>query len=421
MDQNDFQNEPVQKTSRGTIRVPLGVFIICILLTGVFVFMATYVPLSLARKQEVDAAYGRFSKFEKLIELAELYDEKYLYTVDKELLDEALTSAYVYGNGDRFSYYYTAEEWLAEVATSAGNSVGIGVYIIFNPEEGLQVVQVMKDSPAKKAGVQIGDIITAIDGIKVLEAGYETAVGMVSGEIGTDVVLTVLRGGETLDLTITRGTYVPETVYGEILEVQGKKLGYVYITEFMSVAVTANQFKDTVRLLMNSGAEGLVFDVRDNPGGDLNAICSILDYLLPAGPIVHISYADSDEVTTMESDPSEIDLPMVVLTNGQTASAAELFTSALRDYEKAETVGHTTYGKGCGQVGEMLSDGSVVFLTNFLYSPPFSENYDGVGIVPDHEVSLSEEWQNKNLFLIPHNEDDQLIKAVEVLLSNISN
>ena len=424
MDQ--FQNQqdetmPIMsaKKTREPICVPLGILIICILLTGVFVFMATYVSLSLDCKQEVEKAYGRFAKYEKLTEIAELYDENYLYEVDPDLLEEALASAYVYGNGDRFASYYTTEDWLQHMADSSGSSVGIGVYVTNDPTSGLHIVQTMKDSPAQKAGLKIGDIIKAIDGEDVLKIGYEAAVDKVRGQIGSVVTLTIQRGEEILSVEVTRGTYVAETVYHELLETNGKKLGYIHITEFMSVEVTATQFKEAVTLLKQGGAEGLIFDVRDNPGGDLNAICTILDYLLPQGPIVRMTYAGSDKEKTIYSHESEIDMPMIILANENTASAAELFTSALRDYDKADVVGNTTYGKGCGQTGQMLSDGSVVFITSFLYSPPYSDNYDGIGIVPDHEVSLPEKWQQTNLFLVPHNEDTQLIKAIEVLLTQL--
>ena len=155
--------------------------------------------------------------------------------------------------------------------------------------------------------------------------------------------------------------------------------------------------------------------MRDNPGGELAAICEILDFLLPEGPIAHIIGADGEERQVYTSNASEIDLPMTVLVNGNTASAAELFTSALRDYDKAEIVGTLTYGKGCGQEGFYLTDGSVVFITSFFYNPPFSDNYDGIGITPDIEVELPEELQNQNLFLIDHEEDTQLAAALGAL------
>jgi len=179
--------------------------------------------------------------------------------------------------------------------------------------------------------------------------------------------------------------------------------------------ITVSQFKNAVKALIDDGVDGFVFDVRDNPGGELAAICEILDFLLPEGPIAHIIGADGEERQVYTSNASEIDLPMTVLVNGNTASAAELFTSALRDYDKAEIVGTLTYGKGCGQEGFYLTDGSVVFITSFFYNPPFSDNYDGIGITPDIEVELPEELQNQNLFLIDHEEDTQLAAALGAL------
>jgi carboxyl-terminal processing protease len=273
----------------------------------------------------------------------------------------------------------------------------------------------MDGSPAEKAGLLPGDIVTAIDSTGVKEVGYLTAIDLVRGEIGSEISMEVRRGEETMTLTAVRSTYTPQTVYAETVSRDGKLYGYVRIVEFLSVQTTYNQFKKAVDTLVEANVEGLIFDLRDNSGGDLNAIVRILDYLLPEGPIVHMFYAGEEKPYTYSSGASEIDLPMVVLTNGNTASASELFTSALRDYGKAEIVGQKTFGKGCGQTGAQLSDGSVVFITTFLYNPPYSESYDGIGIYPDYEVEMADEWKDKNLFVIPHEQDAQLLKAVEVM------
>lgn len=420
MDRNQFQNEPAQNQARGPVRVSLGVLIISILLAGLLAFAATFICYSVYHERKVEEAYGRFSEFDKLTELAELYDKTYLYGVDKDLLDEALTQAYIYGCGDLFSHYYTAEEWERQQADASGSSVGIGVYVTMSESGEIHIVKIMKNSPASRAGLQENDIVIAIDGKKVKEVGYEEATDMVRGEIGSEVTFEILRAGETLTVTLQRDYYDAQTVFSEMFLNDGKKLGYVKITEFLSTQTTAVQFRAAVEKLKNNGAEGLIFDLRDNGGGDLNAILSILDYLLPEGPLVHIYEAGVEKPTTYYAHAGEIDLPMVVLTNENTASAAELFTAALRDYEKAEIVGVKTFGKGCGQSGKILSDGSVVFITSFLYNPPYSENYDGVGIYPDYEVSLDEKWEKTNLFLVPHNEDAQLSKAVSVLTGLVS-
>ncbi|MBQ2989240.1 MAG: PDZ domain-containing protein [Clostridia bacterium] len=409
MDRYDISEEPVQTKKRGPIRVSLGVLTVCILLTALIIFFATYIALS--------SYYGRFSELRKLQEIAALYEKNYLYDVDRETLSEELTKTYIYGCGDRFSSYYSAEEWAEQQASASGSSVGIGVYATLSESGDIYIARVMDGSPAGEAGLLSGDTVIAIDGTAVKEVGYPNAVNLIRGEIGSQVVLEILRGSETLTVTVTRAQYAPQTVYAETVLRDGELYGYVHIVEFLSVQTTYNQFKTAVDALIEAGVQGLIFDVRDNGGGDLNAILRILDYLLPKGPIVHMFYVGQTDPITYSSDANEIDLPMVVLANENTASAAELFTSALRDYEKAEIIGTKTFGKGCGQTGTMLSDGSVAFITTFLYNPPYSESYDGIGIFPDHEVVMAEEWQNKNLFIIPHEEDNQLTKAIDVIVS----
>jgi carboxyl-terminal processing protease len=291
---------------------------------------------------------------------------------------------------------------------------------------GVEKVEVVSDAAAigayafgsKVTDVTIPATVTAIDAKAFGLCALDQLV--IRGEAGSAVVLSVLRGDTALTLTAVRANYSPQTVYAEAVMQDGQLFGYVRIVEFLSVQTTYNQFKNAVDGLIAQNVQGFIFDVRDNSGGDLNAILYILDYLLPEGPLVHMYYAGREKPVTYSSDASEIDLPMVVLANENTASAAELFTSALRDYEKAEVIGKKTFGKGCGQSGTMFSDGSVAFITTFLYNPPYSEGYDGIGIYPDHEVTLAEEWTNKNLFLVPHEEDAQLMKAVEVITSKAS-
>jgi carboxyl-terminal processing protease len=167
--------------------------------------------------------------------------------------------------------------------------------------------------------------------------------------------------------------------------------------------------------LKTKGCEKFIFDLRGNPGGELGSVVSILDYLLPKGPIVHILDGDKNVTEVYESDENEVTGEMIVLTNGRTASAGELFTSALRDYNKATLIGTKTYGKGCGQRFHQLSNGSLISITSFFYNPPFGENYDGVGIYPDIEVELPDEYKNKNTLVIPRESDTQLSAALSEL------
>ena len=412
----DLENESQAyeyKKAKEPLRVSLSICILCVLLACLFVFMTTYVTFSLYAERMINKAYTKVSGMEKLLEVVNIFEEDYYYDIDLEAAVESLVGVYGYAAGDIYSYYYTAEDWAIAQSASYGNAKGIGVYVVRLSDDSIFVARVMSGGPAAQAGLKDGDIITAVNGVSVAEVGYDAAIEMIPGEEGTVVSFDVLRGSEEWEIDVTRGTYDPQTVFAETVKVEDSLYGYLYITQFEGT--TSTQFITAMEKLIDAGVEGFVFDVRDNPGGDLWAIVEILDYLLPQGPIIHILETGKDDATTYYSAKSEVDLPMIVLANENTASAAELFTAALRDYQKAEIVGATTFGKGCGQTSHELSDGSVFWVTSFLYSPPFSDNYDGVGIQPDYEISLDEEWKNMNLFLVPHEEDAPLSMAIDIL------
>ncbi len=414
-----MQETEKTKKQRKTIRVSLGTTVVCVLLAAVFVFMGTFAGLSVFYQGEINRAFSMAEAldFSKLSELEKLFEDNYLYEIDSEAQKDAIAQAYVYYSGDQYASYYSAEDWKKEMEAASGNSVGIGVSIVQNKNNQIEIVQVMSDGPAKKAGLQVGDIIDSVEGTPASEIGFNGLPAAIVGEIGTAVKIGIIRGGEKMEISVIRNTYKADTIITEVVTYGDEKFGYIYITEFLSYYTTAPDFFYAVDALLAADVEGLIFDVRNNLGGDLNAVVAMLDYLLPEGPIVHLTDKDGVEFRVFESDGYEIDLPMVVLTNGNSASAAELFTSSLKDYDKATIIGTKTYGKGCGQTSKTLRDGSVVFITDFLYDPPFSENYDGVGIYPDIEVELPEEWRGMNLFLIPHDVDTQLQRAVEELAS----
>ena len=412
MDRYDIPNEPAQNNKRGSVRVSLGVLIICILLTGILIFSLTFAALS--------AYYGRYPELKKLHEIASLYEQNYINDIDRDQLSELLAQMYMYGSGDIFAGYYSAEEWAEQMASESGNAVGIGVYIGVSETGEFFISKVMNDTGAEKAGLLSGDIVISIDGFDVAEIGYASASDLLRGESGSTITLEILRGTDTFTVDIVRSQYSPQTVFAETVVRDGKLYGYVQIVEFLSLQTTYNQFKAAVDALVEYGVQGIIFDVRSNHGGDSDTVVRMLDYLLPEGPLVHVYYKDQVDPVTSYSDAAHIDLPMVVLVNEDSASSAELFAAALRDYGKAELIGVKTFGKGCGQRAVMLSDGSVVFVTSVLYNPPYSDNYNGIGLFPDYEVVLTEKWQNTNLFLIPHEEDNQLIAAIDVIEGKVS-
>ena len=268
----------------------------------------------------------------------------------------------------------------------------------------------------------------AVEGEDIASIGSQGTINRIRGEIGTSVNLTLSRDGVPYTVSVTREEVVEVTASGKMLE---GNIGYIKITSFDDT--TYAQFVSAHRTLSEAGAESFVFDVRTTPGGALNSVVAILEYIQPDGDICHMRYKNTGNNRTIKGiadvDPTymgregrvyyenhKIDLPMTVLANENTASAGELFTSTLRDRLSVEVIGAVTYGKGVGQSGgNVTSDGSFVMLTYFYYDPPTSGNYNGVGITPDQAVALSPEAAKKNLNLLTPEEDAQLQAALSYL------
>lgn len=350
----------------------------------------------------------------KLAEVDELYRDYYIGDLDDEKLIDSMLAGYVAGTGDKYAAYYTADGFQSLLQDLEGESAGIGVNVIYNTDYKLiEVLSVMDGSPALEAGVQPGDLIVTVgeDKESVAELGYYPSINKLKGPEGTIAVFSVLRGEnytESVDFSIVRSKITEQTVLHHVYS-PDKSIGVIKITGFD--AKTPVQFVDAVEDLQKQNCDKLIVDLRYNPGGELSSIVTTLDYILPEGPIIRICDADGNEVKAYYSEATELDMPMAVVVNGSTASAAELFTSAVRDYNKAKIVGTTTYGKGCMQTTVPLSDGSAVSITYRMYNPPFSENYHGVGIVPDVEVELDESLAKKNIYKITDEEDNQLAAA----------
>ena len=351
----------------------------------------------------------------KLAEVDYLYRNYYIGEMDDEHLLDMITAGYVAGTGDEYAAYYNAEDFQSFMTDMEGEMAGIGINVIYNTEYNvIEVLNVMPDSPALEAGVEIGDLIIAVgeekESVELL--GYYAAVAQLQGVEGTEAVFTVARGEnyeETVDFRIIRAKITEQTVMYHVYE-PDTTIGVIKITGFDSK--TPEQFVAAVEDLTGSlGCDKLIIDLRYNPGGELSSIVTVLDYLVPKGPIIRIFDADGNQVDEYNSEATELNVPMAVLVNGSTASAAELFTSAVRDYDKATIVGTTTYGKGCMQTTVPLSDGGGVSITYRMYSPPFSDNYHGIGIVPDVIVELDEALADKNIYKITDWEDNQLAAA----------
>ena len=357
----------------------------------------------------------------KLSELDGIARNLFIGEIDDQKLLESIADGFVRGLGDRFAEFMPAARYLEHLRLTQGRMVGIGVEVIFSDYRGgvIEVTHVSEESPAEAGGMLVGDYIYKVEGERVADLGYFESISKVRGAVGTDVLLTVLRKPEGAytreekELIFTRAEVRVQTVRHELMR---GDVGYIRIREFNQE--TPNEFKAAVDELLGLGAAGFIFDVRNNGGGDLQGITQTLDFLLPPGPIIRIYSGASGENVIHSHGGSRLTAPMVVLMNERTASAAELFCAALKDYEKATLVGVTTFGKGTVQSIHRLSDNSAVKLSTAIYSPPFSDNYDGIGVTPHIEVRLSEEANRTPIERLAPEEDLQLLEALRILERN---
>ncbi|MBQ8731254.1 MAG: S41 family peptidase [Oscillospiraceae bacterium] len=352
---------------------------------------------------------ARDNLMEKVEEIDTLVRDRFNGTIEEEKLLDSLSEGYLSGIGDKYARYYTAEEYADMLNEYNGKITGIGVAASKDESGYIRVDEIYDGSPAAAEGLVVGDLIVKVEGEDVVTLGYEKAISRITGEAGTSAKLTVRREGVETDYTITRRVVeVPTVKY----RMNGTN-GIIQITEFNTN--TPTQFRAAVSDCINQGATGLVFDVRNNPGGVLDAVTEMLDYLCPEGTVVTLRYKDGT-TKTIRSDADSVKLPMTVLINGSSASGAELFAQALKDIRKSQAVliGTTTYGKGVMQETFKLTDGSAVSLTVAYYDPPTSPNYDGVGVKPDYEVVLSAEEQN-NADSLTDDTDPQIKKALEII------
>ena len=339
---------------------------------------------------KVSRVKEREQLYSKVAEIDAIVRENFVdaATIDKEKLFDALSAGYMAGLEDKYATYYTPEQMKKEEQDRQGVLVGIGAGVQQDSSGYIRISSVYANSPASEADLQEGDLIVAVDGQDVIELGFDKAYNMVLGEAGTKIKITYRRAGEDKDLELTRKKVEIPTVTHRMID----KNGYIKITDFNEA--TVKQFETAVDSCISQKAEGLIFDLRNNTGGTVDSVEDMLDKLLPAGVMAYERRADgTKKVLGKESDANEVKLPMVTITNGNTASAAELFVSALKDYDKAKSVGTTTFGKGIMQTLFTLNDGSAVKLTTAYFDPPKSENFHGVGIKADFPVSLTAEQE----------------------------
>ena len=344
---------------------------------------------------------------DKLEELLSIIDTYYVDDYDPKAMGDSLASAAVQGTGDRWSYYISADEYAEYLENSQNEYVGIGVTVqlVEDDDPGIMVIQVNKGGSAYEAGILPGDMIVAVNGENAVEIGLDAMSDMIKGQEGTEVNLTILRDGQYLEMSLVRKLIMVEVVVYEELD----GIGYIKIDNFQNHC--AEKTIEAIDALMSRNVKGIIFDLRFNPGGRKVDLVEILDYILPEGPLFRsVSYNGTETVDSSKGE-SVIDLPMVVMVNEDSYSAAEFFAAAMQEYEWATIVGTQTVGKGNYQQTFTLSDGSAVALSTGHYSTPNGINLEGVGVTPDIIVEVDEEAYRGIYFSTISLRDDPQIQA----------
>ena len=352
----------------------------------------------------------------KAAEVQEIIETYFIDDYDEDTLADGAASGMVDATGDEWSYYLSADEVAAYEESMANAYVGVGITITEDAEAGgMRVEEVAAGGPAEEAGIRAGDLLLAVEGEDVLPLGIDGTRNLVRGEEGTHVNMHFSRNGSEYDVSVERRSIETPVVTGELLD---ENIGYIKIDNFdeRSAAETIAFVKD----LIGQGAEALLFDVRFNPGGYADELVKVLDYLLPEGDLFRsVDYAGREEVDT--SDASCVELPMAVLVNEDSYSAAEFFAAALQEYEWATIVGSQTYGKGNFQTAFYLSEGSMVNLSIGKYYTPGGKSLSETGVTPDVVVDLDDE-QYALLYYnaLEQADDPQFQAAIDTLTQKIS-
>ena len=392
--------------------------VLTVAVTAVLTFGATSVYYAVNAPRY--ANNPRTGTLKEKLDVINTYIEKnYLYEdVDYNKADEAAVKAYVGSLDEPYTRYYDKDEFEEYMGKLEKGYVGIGVIVAVDDEKDrIMVLSAFINSPAYEAGLKPGDYIISAEGKEFKGTDMDECVATIkNGKEGTRVKLKIERDGQMLDFEIERKEVVENSVLSKMLD---NDIGYVSILGFNTNKDSSNtntytEFVDAVKQLQDSGMKKMIIDLRDNPGGVLEVVCNIADYLLPEGLITYTETKDGKR-NEHKSDKSDLNIPMVVLINGRSASASEVLSGALKDYGRADIVGTKSFGKGIVQSVFPLWDGSGMSMTISKYYTPNGKCIHGIGIEPDYTVELPEKYKESYVSDIPIEDDTQLNKAIEIL------
>ncbi|MGN0364155.1 MAG: S41 family peptidase [Bilifractor sp.] len=378
-----------------------GMLVMAVIISGCF-----FAYLHIGPSSSPDSP-SSLSAFRKTREIQEIIQRYYLNDVDTQAETDSMYLGMVSGLNDKYSTYYTAEQYKEIKMANDGQMKGIGITISKNEEKNaLEVMSVSDDSPAQKAGIREGDLVITLNGKSTEDMTSSDAVRLIQNG-GDTVTMTIKREDtdQTLDLMLEKEKITKEVVKESMLD---DNIGYIQITGFNRL--TSEQFKEALASLKKEGMQGLVIDLRDNLGGLVSACCDTLSQFMPEGTLVYEQDRNGNERERTNDTDHRIDLPVVLLVNENTASASEMFTGAVLDYGVGIAIGTTTYGKGIEQDSYTLSDGSVLKITTTHYYTPKHNDINGSGITPN--ISIDQDGSSQ--------EDTVLDTASAVLLKEIS-
>lgn len=398
-------------------KISIGLAITLALIAMTVTFSITFVLSQQRFTVTMNSVREREQIYSKLAEIDKYVRDNYYGEIDDQKLYDMLGAGYILGIDDPNATYYTATEYAQLLDIQNGTLMGIGVEVVKDSSSGYAwVTKVYSGSPAADVGIQKGNYITQIDGTEVRGLAKETVMDLLRGEEGTTVTITYLDSeSATKEVQVAHRKFDASTVEFQLLS---SGYGYIRINSFNNS--TPSDFDSALHQLMDQGAKGFVFDVRDNAGGILSSAVECIDILCPEGTVAQAQYKDGTVEEMGWSDENQIDLPMTVLVNEETASSAELFAAELKEFGKARLVGTTTYGKGTIQrEPQQLSDGSAVSITVAALLTGNGNSFNGTGLSPDVEIALTEDKQM--VYMMGPENDAQVGKAVETLNSITAN
>ncbi len=393
-------------------KISLGITISLMIIASAITFILTSNFTLNTINKKVTNVSEKEQIYNKIGDIDTQVKQHFYGTVKQENVIDSVAKGYLDVLDDKYAAYHTAEENDERNQQQEGKTVGIGINVSEDDSKYIKIDSILTGSPAEANGLVPGSLIVAVDKQSVISLGYSTAVEKIKGKAGTTVTLTIRNDGKDQDVALTRTAIDIQSISLKMID----NIAYIQITDFNNK--TPAQFSNAINQAKEKKAKALIFDLRNNLGGLLDPTLKMLDTLLPEGPIAY-STDKAGKITTLKtSDKNEVNLPMAVLVNSKTASASELFASALRDFDKGVLVGSNTYGKGVMQNTYQLSDGSSVTFTVGSFKTPKTANFDGKGLKPDYEVAMDKDSPS-DLSKLDKTTDTQLKKAIEVLQPKI--